>query len=111
MNLGMMVRLFPEIMTCIMAVRFLAWRGLCYPSHNIRKFSTDFFKMKKALFAEEIKKSQRPPAKWEKKGADHFRVSKIEDPTIRETFIKPINTIIHKLDGHIFYVGVSEKPP
>ncbi len=82
--------------------------GFVLPVHNIRKFSTDFFKMKKALFAEEIKKSQRPPAKWEKKGADHFRVSKIEDPTIRETFIKPINTIIHKLDGHIFYVGSAK---
>ncbi len=42
------------------------------------------------------------------KGADHFRSARIEDPTIRDTFIRPVKTIVDKLDGHIFYVGSAK---
>ena len=82
--------------------------GFVLPVNNVRRFSTYFFELKKNIFKAKIEKSGRPAAKWEMKGIDHFRPSKIMQPEVRANFTAPLNTLIHTLDGHVFYAG-SEK--
>ena len=82
--------------------------GFILPIHNVRSFSTNFFKMKKTIFAEELAESTRIPAKWEKKGTEYFKTRSVEQRKVRDVFNRPLNTIVNQLDGHVFYVGTRK---
>ncbi len=84
--------------------------GFILPIHNARSFSTNFFKMKKTIFAQELAESTRIPAKWEKKGTEYFKTRSVEQKKVRDAFNRPLNVIVNQLDGHVFYVGARKNP-
>ncbi|WP_170427099.1 DUF3800 domain-containing protein [Ruegeria arenilitoris] len=84
--------------------------GFIIPADQARYFSTSFFKLKCRLFEKEISYSSHPAARWEKKGSDFFKASKIENVReIRNSFNRMINAIYNKHNGYIFYVGSEKK--
>ncbi len=84
--------------------------GFIIPADQARYFSTGFFKLKQRLFEREISCSRKPAARWEKKGSDFFRASKIERvPEIRKSFNRLINAIYERHNGYLFYVGSEKK--
>lgn len=83
--------------------------GFIIPADQARYFSTTFFKLKCRLFESEISHSKHPPARWEKKGSDFFKASKVQKVReIRNSFNRLVNAIYKQHGGYIFYVG-SEK--
>lgn len=79
--------------------------GILLPEASVRGFATYFLKLKEQLLADEINKSGKMSAMWEKKGASLFRVGTIEKyPEIKGVAFRIINKI-DKCDGKIFYYG------
>lgn len=83
--------------------------GFIIPADQARHFSTGYFKLKCRLFQKELQHSMLPPARWEKKGSDYFRSTKIEShQEIRSSFNRLLNQLYKRHNGYLFYVG-SEK--
>lgn len=79
--------------------------GILLPEAAVRRFATFFLQRKEELLADEIKKSRKMSAMWEKKGASLFRVGTIgKYPEIKRVAFRIINEI-DKCDGKIFYYG------
>lgn len=49
--------------------------GFIMPDHQVRAFSTWFFKLKQAAFADDIANSSRHPSAWEKRAAKYSHVA------------------------------------
>ena len=79
--------------------------GIILPDDAIRPFATKFLKLKEYLFAEEIHKSRRISALWEKKGIEIFTAKNLAKyPHFRGTGFRLIN-YIRDCGGKIFYYG------
>lgn len=77
--------------------------GIFLPERNIREFSHWFFNLKKEVFAQELAKSSKKPAHWEKKGNEYFRAGNVKDYQIcRRTFIRLLDKV-RQLEGGIIY--------
>ncbi len=84
--------------------------GFIIPADQARYFSTGFYKLKCRLFEQEISHSKQPAARWEKKGSDFFKASKIaEVREIRNSFNRLMNAVYSKHNGYMFYVGTEKK--
>ncbi len=82
--------------------------GFVLPYTEVRGFATWFYQLKGRLLEYEISKSQKHPAKWEKKGSALFTITNIEK--YHELRIAT-NRIINKLSrcgGFLFYYGIEK---
>jgi hypothetical protein len=85
--------------------------GFIIPADQARYFSTTYYKLKRRLFEKELSHSKTHPARWEKKGSDFFKATKIEKHReIRNSFNRLCNAIHKKHHGYIFYVGNEKRP-
>jgi|HubBroStandDraft_1064217.scaffolds.fasta_scaffold00843_4 hypothetical protein len=79
--------------------------GIILPGDAIRPFATKFLKLKEYVFSEEIAKSGKMSAEWEKKGKDLFTSRNLARYShFRSTGFRLIN-YIRDCGGHIFYYG------
>ena len=79
--------------------------GIVLPENRIRQFSSSFLHLKSVVFAEDIRRANRPSFQWEKKGSDIFRPKAIENyPSLRSAGFRLIN-MLHNNGGSIFYHG------
>ena len=86
--------------------------GFILPSERVREFGTWFFQRKCELLSDEIQRSGKHPAQWEKKGASLYTVRNVRKyPELRH-FTNRLLKTIQNLGGFIFYVGIPKtKPP
>ncbi|MBB3656122.1 hypothetical protein FHX15_001335 [Rhizobium sp. BK650] len=79
--------------------------GFLLPENAIRPFATRFLKLKTALLAPEIEKSDKQAYEWEKKGSNLFTANSIvRYPHIRAAMFRLINEIRNS-SGKVFYSG------
>ena len=57
--------------------------GFILPSERVRRFGTWFFQRKRELLSSDIRKSQKYPDQWEKKGASLYTVRSIKNYQLR----------------------------
>lgn len=82
--------------------------GMVLPHGTVREFGTWFFQQKCRLLEFEIKRSQKHPATWEKKGSSLYtaqnvtKYRKLRDTTTR------ILSKIKELGGFVIYVGIEK---
>ena len=85
--------------------------GFVLPSDEVRGFGTWFFQRKRNLLAFEIKRSGKPPALWEKKGASLYTVTNVTRyPELRK-FTNRLFNKIEKIGGFVFHVGIRKTAP
>jgi len=82
--------------------------GLVLPTPEVRAFSTWFFQRKCQLLDFEIRKSQKHPAEWEKKGAALYTTRNIERYPELSRFTTRLLNKIERSGGRIFYVGMHK---
>lgn len=79
--------------------------GMMLPERAVRPFATYFLKQKEFHFADEIKKSKKMAAKWEKKGTSFIRPKPIADYVEARRVLHRILKKIDELGGNVFYYG------
>ncbi len=85
--------------------------GFVLPADEARSFGTWFYQRKCELLAEEIERSEKHPAQWEKKGSSLFRVKAMTRyPELRRTTNRLLNKI-ERCRGFVFYVGIRKTAP
>ena len=82
--------------------------GLVLPADEVRGFGTWFYQRKCELFADDIQKSSKHRALWEKKGSKFFTVYGITKYRERRTFTNRLFNKIERLGGFVFYVGIRK---
>lgn len=82
--------------------------GFIMPDHQVRAFSTWFFKLKQAAFADDIANSARHPSAWEKKGREIFTRGRVYKT--KRLGYSLINQIM-AFNGKIFYHGIEKYEP
>lgn len=82
--------------------------GIILPLTESRSFGTWFFQRKSELLDWEIKRADRHPATWEKKGSQLFTTTNIEKyPELRKMTNRFINKI-KTTGGIVFFVGIEK---
>ena len=83
--------------------------GLVLPYYKVREFSTYFFKLKNKLLNFELEKSEKHPAKWEKKGASLYTAHNVEKyRELRQATFSLLNKI-KSFDGYCISVGIEKE--
>lgn len=79
--------------------------GMMLPERAVRPFATYFLKQKEFHFANEIEKSRKMAAKWEKKGTSFIRPKPIEQYVEARRVLHRVLKKIEELGGNVFYYG------
>ena len=82
--------------------------GMVLPQEAVREFGSWFFKQKCRLLDFEIKRSQKHPATWEKKGASLYTATNVNKYRKLRDTTNRILSKIEDLDGFILYVGIEK---
>ncbi len=82
--------------------------GLILPAHEVRDFSTWFYKRKCDLLSFEIQRSGKHPAEWEKKGSSLFTTQNILKYPELQRFAARFLNKIESCGGKIIYVGIRK---
>ncbi len=86
--------------------------GLALPVHEIRDFSTFFFKLKNQLLAFERERDAETPAcKWEKKGSSLYTVKNIKKYRQLRTATNRYFKRIDKVGGFAYCNGIEKESP
>jgi hypothetical protein len=79
--------------------------GILLPEAGVRTFATRFLQFKEYLLNEEIKRSGKISALWEKKGSSLFTARSITKyESVKKAGFRLIN-MLDQVDGKIFYYG------
>ena len=85
--------------------------GFVLPAEEVRGFGTWFFQRKCELLAFEIKRSDKHPAQWEKKGSALYTVPNVTCYPELRVFTNRLLNKIGRLGGFVFYVGIKKTRP